>query len=178
MQDNTPQSDIPIGWHIRGECYWISRLTWTPSVSPPCCENDHGWSSNHSLITFSFPKFSTPYDSQTWHCLSIQVTLREGQGLNPLSEYAWMGSIVTDVFSEIKDLNKEAVLVLEQAVLFFGRWSQGDGLSYKEAQDAAFYLSGDLYLDRKAESSGNNCPYYSRGSQGSSARCCWEMWRG
>ena len=68
-----------------------------------------------------FPNSAPPYDSQTWHCLSVQVALREGQGLNPLAKYAWMQSIVKDVFSETEDLTEAVVLVLGQTVLFFGR---------------------------------------------------------
>ena len=67
------------------------------------------------------PNLAPPYDSQTQHCLHIQVALREGQGLNPPPEYAWTGCIVTDMFSETEHLTKAVVLVLGQAVLFFGR---------------------------------------------------------
>ena len=70
-----------------------------------------------------FPNSLSPYNSETWHCLCVQVTHREGQVLNPLPKCAWTGSIVTNVFSEIKDLTQAVVLALEQAVLFFGRQS-------------------------------------------------------
>ena len=66
------------------------------------------------------------------------------KGLNPLPEYVWMGSILTDLFNNNEDLTEAVVLALGQAVLFFGKWSQGEGLIYDEAQDAAFWLSGDL----------------------------------
>ena len=55
-----------------------------------------------------------------------------------------MGSIVTDVFSKTKDLTKAVVLVPGQAVLFFGRGSQDEGIFYQEVLDIAFQLSGDV----------------------------------
>ena len=83
--------------------------------------------SSHSVSANSVP----PYDSQTQHYLHIQVTLREGQGLNPSPEYAWKGSIITDVFSKTEDLTKAVVLELGQDVLFFCRLSRGEGISYE-----------------------------------------------
>ena len=84
--------------------------------------------SSHSVSSNSV----SPYDSQTWHCLHIQGTLREGQGANPPPEYTLMGSIITDMHNENENLTKAVALVQGQVILFFGRQSQGEGLSYEE----------------------------------------------
>ena len=79
-----------------------------------------GVATTHSSCSVS-PSSVSLYDNQIQHCLHIQVTLREGQGLNTLLEYAWMGSIITDMFSKTEDLTEAVVLVPGQGVLFLGR---------------------------------------------------------
>ena len=82
---------------IRGECYRISGLTCLPECSAFGMRMMmDGVATAHSSCSV-FPDSGSPYNSQTWHCLCIQVTFREGQRLNPPPEYAWMGSIVTDM---------------------------------------------------------------------------------
>ena len=102
-----------------------------------------GVATTHSSHSVSLNLVS-PYDSQIWHCLHVQVTLREGQGLNPLPDYPWTGPIITDMFSKTEDLTEAFVLVPGKAVLFSGRWPWGEGLSYEEAWDAVFQLSGNV----------------------------------
>ena len=40
------------------------------------------------------------------------------------------------------DLTKAVVMGPSRAILFYGRWSLGEGLSLGEARDAAFVLTG------------------------------------
>ena len=134
------QSDVPTGWGNRGECCRISGLTWTPWVFHLWSENNWGRSSNCSLIMLSLSQCSAPTWHSDIHCLHIQVALKEGQDLNPSPEYAWTWYIVTDMFIETEDLTKAVVLVPGEVVLFFGRQSQGEGLSYEEVGEAAFQL--------------------------------------
>ena len=49
-----------------------------------------GVATTHTSHSVS-PDSVSPYNSQTWHCLLVQVTLRDSQGLSPLPKYAWMG---------------------------------------------------------------------------------------
>ena len=86
--------------------------------------------SSHSVSPNSAP----PYDSQTQHWLHVQVTLKEDLGLNPLPKFAWTGSVVTDMFSKNEGLTEAVVLAPGHAVLFFGRQSWGEGLSYEGVQ--------------------------------------------
>ena len=67
------------------------------------------------------------------------------------------------MFRETEDITKAVVLAPGQAVLFFGRWSQGEGLSYEEVQDPVFSLSGDLAWIGRPTVVEVTTPYFSEG---------------
>ena len=78
---------------------------------------------------------------KTWYCLGIHVT--EGIGAAPLLPHAWMAPMVEDMLHHGRTGLTEAVVMGPgKAILFYGRWSLGEGLSLSEARDAAFTLTG------------------------------------
>ena len=83
-----------------------------------------------------------PSHPNTRHCLGIHVTLTKETGATP-PPHAWMVPLVEDMLCYGRTgLTKAVVMGLDRAVLFYGRWSMGEGLSLGEARDATFTLTG------------------------------------
>ena len=69
---------------------------------------------------------------ETQYCLGIQVISTEDGGATPPS-HAWQVPVVEDMVCDGKSgLTKAIVMGPGQAVLFYGRWSLGEGLSLGE----------------------------------------------
>ena len=79
----------------------------------------------------------------TRYCLEIHVTLTEELGAVPLLSHAWMPPLVEDMLCKARTcLTKAVVMGQARAVLFYGRDSQGEGLTLGKARAAAFLLTG------------------------------------
>ena len=82
---------------------------------------------------------------ETQYCLEIQVTLTKEEGATPPPSHAWLAPMVEDMLPDSKSgLTEVIVTGPGWTILFYGRWSLGDGLSLGKAQDAMFTLSGSL----------------------------------
>ena len=76
------------------------------------------------------------------YCLGIHVTLTDEIGAEPPPPHAWMVSIVEDMLCHCKTgLTEVVVTGPGRTVLFYGRWSQMEGLSLGEARDASFTIT-------------------------------------
>ena len=79
----------------------------------------------------------------TKHCLEIPVTLTEELGAVPPPSHSWMAPIMEDMLHDSRTrLTKAVVIGPGRAVLFYGRYSMGEGLTTDDARDAAFLLTG------------------------------------
>ena len=170
-----PWSDVPTGWGIRGEHCRISRLTRTVWAFYLLC--DHWWSGNHSLITFSLSWFSSPIWPSDITLSAHSSVSKGGSGIEPTAQVCMDGvhchrHVQWDWrphWSSCPGAGTNCPF-LQQMIL---RWR---ALLWGGMR-CCFPIIRRCYLDRKAHSSGGNCPYYSRGSQGSGASCFWEPWR-
>ena len=71
------------------------------------------------------------------------MTLTEELGAAPPPPLAWMAPVVEDMRHHNRTGLTEAVVMGPgKAILFYGRWSLGEGLSLGEARDATFTLKG------------------------------------
>ena len=114
----------PSGWNGPGE---TEALGSTPSHLP-----------SQSLVRKPMPDHP-----DTWYCLGIHITLTKEAGAAPPPPLAWMVPVVEDMLCHGRTgLTKAVVMGLGRAVLFYGRWSLGRGLSLGEARDATFTLAG------------------------------------
>ena len=78
----------------------------------------------------------------TKYCLDIQVTLMEELGAISPPSHSWMAPLVEDMLCNARTgLTKAVVTGPGRAVLFYGRCSNGEGLTMDEARDAAFLLT-------------------------------------
>ena len=78
----------------------------------------------------------------TWYCLGIHMTLTNDVGNEPPPPHAWMAPLVEDMLCHGKaSLTEVVVTGPGRAVLFYGRWSLGEGLSLGEARDSTFILT-------------------------------------
>ena len=78
----------------------------------------------------------------TRYCLGIHMTLTDEIGAEPQPPHAWMTPLVEDMLCHGRTSLTEVVVTGPgKAVLFYGRWSQGVGLSLGEARDASFTLT-------------------------------------
>ena len=95
------------------------------------------------LPSGSLAREPSPSHPNTRHCLGIHVTLTEETGAAPPPPHTWMVPLVEDMLCYGRiGLTKAIVTGLGRAVLFYGRWSMGEGLSLGEARDTAFTLTG------------------------------------
>ena len=88
----------------------------------------------------------TIQEDQMCYCILVKVTMGDGRGDQPLHTHGWSGSLITDILQEacLKDQILEAmVLSHREAILFFGRNSQNEGLPYQRAKDIKFCLGGE-----------------------------------
>ena len=93
----------------------------------------------------SWPPARKPLPSHpnTRHCLGIHVTLTEETGATPAPAHACMVPMVEDMLCHGRTgLTKAIVMGPSQAVLFYGRWSLGEGLTLGEVRDTIFTLTG------------------------------------
>ena len=75
----------------------------------------------------------TPDQPETWYYLEIQVTSTEDKTARPSPSHAWLVSIVEDMVQDGKAGLTEAVVTGPGwAILFYGQWSLGEGLSLGE----------------------------------------------
>ena len=75
----------------------------------------------------------------TRHCL---VILTKKIGTEPPPPHAWMAPLVEDMLCHGRTgLTKAVVMGPGKAVLFYGRWSLGEGLSLGKVRDATFTLT-------------------------------------
>ena len=75
------------------------------------------------------------------YCVQGKVTLGDGRGDQPPPSHVWSGSWIADILQEAcpKDCITEAVVLsTSEAILFFGRHSQNEGLPYQRAKDIEF----------------------------------------
>ena len=78
---------------------------------------------------------------ETWYCLGIKVALTEEAGAVPPPSHTWQAPMVEDMLCNDKScLTKAVVMGPRRAVLFYGRWSLGEGLSLGEVRDTVFTL--------------------------------------
>ena len=71
------------------------------------------------------------------------MTLTEETGAVPPPPHTWTVPLVEDMLHHGKTgLTKAVVMDPSRAVLFYGRWSLGEGLILGEARDATFTLTG------------------------------------
>ena len=71
------------------------------------------------------------------------MTLTKELGMLPPPPHAWIVPLVEDMLHYARAGITEAVVTgLRRAILFYGRWSLGEGLSLGKARDAAFILTG------------------------------------
>ena len=70
------------------------------------------------------------------------MTLTIQTGAAPPPPHAWTAPLVEDMLHCARTGLTEAVVMGPgRAILFYGRWSLGEGLSLGEARDAAFVLT-------------------------------------
>ena len=85
-------------------------------------------------------------------CIHVRVTLGEGMGNQPLPSYTWSGLLIANILQETcpeDQITKVVVLVLGEAVLFFGRHSCKEGLLYRNAKDVDLGLRGPVSWARR-----------------------------
>ena len=86
----------------------------------------------------------SPGNPKTWYCLGIHVTLIKEIWAAPPLPHAWTAPVVEDMLCHgMTGLTEAVVTGPGRTVLFYGRWSLGEGLSLGEARDTAFTLTGD-----------------------------------
>ena len=95
------------------------------------------------LPSWSLAKKPLPGHSNTRHCLGIHVTLTKETGAAPPLPHTWVAPLGEDMLHYDRTGLTEAIVKgLGRAVLFYGRWSMGEGLSLGETRDAVFTLTG------------------------------------
>ena len=145
--------------------------------------------------------YSTAPDDWTCYCVHLRVTLGDRRLINPPPSYTWSGSLITDILQEAcpgDQITEAVVLVLGEAILFYGRHSLQEGLLYHNAQDVKLDLRGsvnwagrivpeevtintvqeghwaivDTVMEKKMKARGSACPQGSRKATQSSAATC------
>ena len=82
---------------------------------------------------------------ETQYCLEIQVISTKDERATAPPSHIWLVPIVEDrVWDGKAGLTEAVVTSPGRAILFYGWWSLGEGLSLGEVQDAAFMLSGHI----------------------------------
>ena len=77
------------------------------------------------------------------HCLGIHVTLTKETGAAPPPPHTWMAPLLEDMLHYGRTgLTKAVMMGPGRVVLFYRRWSMGEGLSLVEVRDTTFTLTG------------------------------------
>ena len=93
--------------------------------------------------SWSLARKPSPSCPNTRHCLRIHVTLTTETRAVPPPPHAWTSPLVEDMLCYGRTgLTKAVVMDPGRAVLFYGRWSMGEGLSLGKVRDATFTLTG------------------------------------
>ena len=118
------------------------------TLTPPSGLNDpedpeaFGSVQSCSPSQFSARKLTSDWP-ETHYCLEIQVTSTKDERVTPPPHHTWQVPLVEDMAQDSKAGLTEAVVTgPNQAILFYGLQSLGEGLSFGEAWDAMFTLSG------------------------------------
>ena len=78
----------------------------------------------------------------TRHQLGIHMTLTKEMGATPPPLHAWMVPLLEDMHHHGRTGLTEAIVMgPDRAVLLYGRWSLGEGLSIGEVRDITFTLT-------------------------------------
>ena len=86
-----------------------------------------------------------PNHPETQYCLEIQVISTEDERATPPPLHVWQAPTVEDMVQDGKASLTEAIVTgLGWAILFYGQWSLGEGLSLGMVQDTTFTLSGAI----------------------------------
>ena len=100
-------------------------------------------SSPSHLPSWSLARRPPPSHPNTRHCLGIHVTLTKETGAVPPLPHAGLVPLMEDMLHYARTgLTKAVVMGPGRAILFYGRWSLGEGLSLGKARDAIFVLTG------------------------------------
>ena len=88
---------------------------------------------------------------EAWYCLEIQVILTKDGGTTP-PPHNWQAPMVEDMFQDGRYSLMEAVVTGPRwGILFYGRWSLGEGLNL-----GTFTLSGAIsWVDKQVQPSTN-----------------------
>ena len=142
MSRATKSSDLE-DW-TSGANLQTKGITPMPSRSPKDPEEMRALDSAPShLPSWSPARKPLPGHPNTRHCLGIHMTLTKETGAVPPPPHAWTVPLVEDMLScDRKGLAKAVVIGPGRAVIFYGRWSMGEGLSLGEVRDNTFALSG------------------------------------
>ena len=88
---------------------------------------------------------STSDCPETQYCLEIQVISTKDGGITPPPPHTWQAPVVEDMVWDGKSGLTEAVVTGPSwAILFYGWWLLGEGLSLGEVRDTLFTLSGAI----------------------------------
>ena len=95
------------------------------------------------LPSWSLARKPLPSHPNTRHCPGIHMTLTEETEATPPPPPAWTAPMVEDMLCHGRTgLTRAVVMGPGQAVLFYGRWSFGEGLSLGKVKGTAFTLTG------------------------------------
>ena len=93
--------------------------------------------------SLSLARGPLPSCPNTRYCLGIHVTLTEETDVVPPLFHTWTVPLVEDMLCYARTrLTKAMVTGPGRAVLFYGRYSLGEGLSPDKSMDATFMLTG------------------------------------
>ena len=111
---------------------------------------------SHSFIIPVPGEKAMPDCPETLYCLEIQVFSTKDGGTTP-HPHAWQGPVVKDMLQDSKSgLTGAVVMGPGWAILFYGRQSLGEELSFSEAWDTMFILSGAIsWVGKQAQLNAN-----------------------
>ena len=100
--------------------------------------------SSPSLLLSWSPAWRPPSSCPNMkYCLEICVTLTEELGEVPPPSHSWTAPLIKDMLHDARTGFTEAVVTGPgRAVLFYGRYSMGEGLTTDKARGAVFLLTG------------------------------------
>ena len=129
------------------------------TLTPPSSQNGPedpealGSAPSHSPSQ-SLARKPTPDWPETWYCLEIQVTSTEDGRVTPPPTHAWQAPVVEDMVWDGKSRSHSERP--GRAILFYGWWLLGEGLSLGEAWNTTFMLSGAIsWVGKQAQLSAN-----------------------